>query len=206
MTERTKASLLVDVTTGGSSDGTIESRFLIDLLDSIFTTDEVTATSSELNILDGVTATAAELNSAADVSGRLVDIGDNTTYAVLSANSGKPHIIPDLTSGITIDLPTPASGLEYEFYYAGVAADGVNWIIDTGSDTNFYLGGLAHLDTDAGSAGDEIVPIAGDGNSNSKLTVVTPDVGTRVKVICDGTNWILSGYIVSATVPSFADQ
>ena len=166
----------------------------------------VTATGSELNIMSGVTATAAEINAAADVSARAVSISDATTYAVLAANSGKPHIVPNFTSSCTITLPTAAAGLEYAFYYKGVAADGQNWVINTGSNTNFFLGGLAHLDTDAGAAGDEVVPIAGDGNSNSKLTVVTPDVGTWVKVICDGTNWILSGYAVSATVPSFADQ
>lgn len=153
-----------------------------------------------------VDATAAELNAAADVSARLVDIGDNTTYTSLVANSGKPHVIPDLTGSLTITLPTPAAGLEYEFTYYGVAADAQNWIIDSGSDTNYFVGGLAHLDTDAGLGGDEIVPIAGNGSSNSKLTVVTPDVGTRVKLVCTGTLWILSGYAVSATVPSFANQ
>lgn len=166
----------------------------------------VTATGSELNILSGVTATAAEINAAADVSGRIVNVTDAASYTVLAANSGKPHIIPDLTATCTLALPAVASGLEYAFYYKGIAADAQNWVINTGSNTNFFLGGLVHLDTDAGAAGDEVVPIAGDGNSNSKLTVVTPDVGTWVKVVCDGTNWILSGFVVSATVPSFADQ
>ena len=153
-----------------------------------------------------VTATAAEINAAADVSAKHVDIGDNTTYTVLAANSGKTHTLPNLTADITISLPTASAGLEYTFVYAGVAADAQDWIIDTGADANFYLGGLVHLDTDAGSAGDEVVPIAGDGNSNSKLSVLVPDVGTRVHMICDGTSWILSGQVVGATVPSFADQ
>lgn len=181
-----------------------KSKFKIETL--ILGSTTVTATGSELNILSGVTATAAEINAAADVSGRIVNVTDAASYTVLAANSGKPHMLPDFTASCTLALPTAASGLEYEFYYKGVAADAQNWVINTGSNTNFFLGGLVHLDTDAGAAGDEVVPIAGDGNSNSKLTVVTPDVGTRVKVICDGTNWILSGFVVSATVPSFADQ
>lgn len=181
-----------------------KSKFKIETL--ILGSTTVTATGSELNILSGVTATAAEINAAADVSGRIVNVTDAASYTVLAANSGKPHIMPDFTASCTLALPTAASGLEYEFYYKGVAADAQNWVINTGSNTNFFLGGLVHLDTDAGAAGDEVVPIAGDGNSNSKLTVVTPDVGTWVKVVCDGTNWILSGYVVSATVPSFADQ
>ena len=181
-----------------------KSKFKIETL--ILGSTTVTATGSELNILSGVTATAAEINAAADVSGRIVNVTDAASYTVLAANSGKPHIMPDFTASCTLALPTAAAGLEYPFYYKGIAADAQNWVINTGSDTNFFLGGLVHLDTDAGAAGDEVVPIAGDGNSNSKLTVVTPNVGTRVKVICDGTNWILSGFVVSATVPSFADQ
>lgn len=136
----------------------------------------------------------------------IVSVTDATTYTVLAANTGKTHVIPDLTADITISLPAVAAGLEYEFVYAGVAADAQDWALDTGSNTNYYLGGVAHLDTDANSAADEVVPVAGDGNSNSILNVLVPDVGTRVKMVCDGTNWILSGAVVGATAPTFADQ
>lgn len=153
-----------------------------------------------------VTATAAELNAAADVSARIVAVPDAATYTVLAANSGITHVMPDLTADCTVSLPTPAAGLEYTFIYGGVAADVQDWIVDTGSDTNFYLGGLAHLDTDAGAAGDEIVPVAPDGNSNSKVSVLVPDVGTRVHLVCDATNWYLSGMVVGATAPTYADQ
>lgn len=157
-------------------------------------------------VFTSLTATVAEINAAADVSGRLVSVTDAAAYTVLAADSGKPHVVPDLTADCTITLPTPAAGLEIEFIYGGVAADAQDWIIDTGADVNFFLGGLAHLDSDAGLGGDEVVPIAGNGSSNSVLTVLTPDVGTRVRMICDGTNWILEGQVVSATVPAFADQ
>jgi hypothetical protein len=135
-----------------------------------------------------------------------VNIGDNATYTVLAKNTGKIHVIPNLTADLTISLPSAEDGLDYTFIYAGVAADAQDWIIDTGSDTNYFLGGVAHLDTDAGSAGDEVVPVAGDGDSNSKLSVLVPDVGTSVRAICDGTNWFLSGQVVGATAPTFADQ
>ena len=150
-----------------------------------------------------ITASATELNN---LGSAYVLITDAATYTVTSANTGNTHIVPNLTATITISLPTAAAGLNYKFIYGGVAADAQNWIIDTGADANFFLGGLVHLDTDAGAAGIEVVPIAGDGNSNSKLTVVTPDVGSEVNMVCDGTSWYLSGSAVSATVPSFADQ
>lgn len=140
------------------------------------------------------------------IGSQVVAIPDAATYTVLAANSGKVHTIPNLTADTVITLPTPANGLQYEFIYAGVAADAQDWALDTGSNTNFYLGGVVHLDTDAGSAGDEVVPVAGDGNSNSILNVLVPDVGTCVRLICDGTNWIASGKVVSATAPTYADQ
>lgn len=165
-----------------------------------------TISTAELDTLDGITATTEELNAAADVSTRLVSVADAATYTVLAANSGKPHVIPDLTADCTFTLPTPASGLEYEFIYGGVAADAQDWILDTGSDTNFYLGGVGHLDTNAGAVGTEVAAVAGDGNSNSKLTVLTPNVGTRVKLICDGINWIACGLVASVSAPTYADQ
>lgn len=132
-----------------------------------------------------------------------ISVADATTYTVLAQNSGLRHYIPDLTSGCTITLPSPKAGLWFEFVYSGIAADAVNWVIDTGSDTNYFIGGLMFCDQD----GDALAPIAGDGNSNSKLTVVTPEPGTRVLVeSANGTTWNLSGYVLSATIPSFADQ
>lgn len=132
-----------------------------------------------------------------------VTISDATTYTVLAKNSGLTHYVPDLTGSITITLPSPKAGMWFEFAYYGVTSDAQNWVIDTGSDTNYYDGGLLFCDHDT----DVIAPIAGDGNSNSKLTVVTPAVGTRVRVESrNGTLWTLSGYVNSATIPSFADQ
>jgi len=136
----------------------------------------------------------------------IVNVTDAATYTVLDYDSGKLHVLPDLSADITITLPTPAYGLEYEFIYGGAASDAHDWLIDTGSDTNYFIGGVTHLDDDAGSAADEVVPVYSDGNSNSKLTVLTPDCGTSVKIFCDGTNWYLNGIVVASTAPSLADQ
>ena len=133
-------------------------------------------------------------------------VPDAATYTVLAENTGRVHAIPNLTADITITLPAAQAGLDYTFIYSGVAADAQDWLIDTRSNTNYFVGGLAHLDTDANSAGDEVVPIAGDGNSNSKLNVLVPGPGTWVRCICDGTLWHLVGAVVGATVPTFADQ
>jgi hypothetical protein len=152
-----------------------------------------------------VTATAAEINAAADVSAGIVSIADAATYVVLAANSGKTHVIPNLTADCTIDLPAPAAGLEYHFITNAVATEAQNWIFDTMSATNYYTGGLQFLDSDEPGSGSTLVPVYPDGNSNDIMTIITPQAGTYVHVICDGTLWIVSGIVFSATAPTFAD-
>lgn len=132
-----------------------------------------------------------------------VTLTDVTAYTVLARNSGLVHYIPDLTADITITLPSPKAGMWFEFAYVGDAADAADWLITTGSDTNYYRGGLVFMDQD----GDALAPIDGDGNSNSKLTILTPEPGTKIRIESgDGTTWFVSGYVLSATIPTFADQ
>lgn len=135
-----------------------------------------------------------------------IAVPDAATYSVKTFNSGIVHILPNLTADIVISLPAPKVGLEYEFWYGGAAADAQDWLLDTGSNTYFYKGGVVHVDDD--SAGDEATPVYSDGNSNSKLTVLTPSAGTAVKLFCDGTNWYVTGMVVSASssAAAFADQ
>ncbi len=135
----------------------------------------------------------------------IVSVPDaNTT--ILAADSGKPHLVANVSADRTFTLPSAAAGLVFEFTATVGAADGHDWIITTGSDTNYFVGAVVHLDEDAGSAADEIVRVAPDGNSNSKLQINLPGGGTRVRFICDGTLWCVDGFAVSATAPTFADQ
>jgi hypothetical protein len=160
------------------------------------------------NVLEaaGITATAAEINAAADSASRFVNVTDAATYTVLAADSGKIHIMPDFTASCTLSLPAVAAGLEYTFIGKAVAADAQNWIIKSASATNYFLGGVSFADTDAGAGADEIhAGIWSNGSTNDFLTVVTPGAGTRIHVICDGTNWIANGQVFSATVPAFSD-
>jgi len=127
-----------------------------------------------------------------------------TAYSVLKENSGKLHILPDLDADCVFSLPTAEDGLRYEFISKGVAADAHDWQFDTGSDTNFYLGGITELDTTAATVKLEVP----DGNSNSIMNVLTPDPGSRIQLICDGVNWIIEGMVQSETADAitWADQ
>jgi hypothetical protein len=94
----------------------------------------------------------------------------------------------------------------FEFWYGGTAADAQDWTFDTGSNTNFFVGGAVQHDTD--NAGDDTAVVDSNGSSNSKMEVLTPIAGTRVKFVCDGLKWYVNGTVVSATDTgiTFADQ
>lgn len=163
-------------------------------------------TASGTNTLSGTTTISGALINSGGEKTVMIAIPDATPYTVLAANSGKIHIIANVSADTTINLPTAAAGLYYEFWHGMEAADGHDWIFNTGSNTNYFKGGLLFCDSDAGPAAAEVLTIAGDGNSNSKLQVNLPSTGTIVKMYCDGTNWFLNGYVFSTTIPAFADQ
>ncbi len=177
---------------------------------SIYNLDKESAVSSpagtdKLALMDvsGLAIGSVTLDALRQHNSGVVAITDAATYTVLAANSGLVHILPNLTADIVISLPTAAAGLSYEFIYDGAAADAQDWQFDTGSDTNFFKGGILVFDD---TAGDEVGFFRSDGNSNSKLNVLTPDVGTSIRLVCDGTNWFLNGHANSATDATFADQ
>lgn len=188
-----------DITTATTSD-------IIPMLDASDNYTPKYADSANVFELMGITATAAEINARAAAASRYVNVTDAATYSVLAADSGKIHIIPNLTASCTLTLPTAAAGLEYIFIGKAVAADAQDWIIKSPSATNYFLGGVSFADTDAGAGADEIhAGIWSNGSTNDFLTVVTPGAGTQIRVICDGTNWIVNGQVFSATVPAFSD-
>ena len=164
------------------------------------------ADSANVFELMGITASAAEINARSAAASRYVNVTDAATYSVLAADSGKIHIMPNFTASCTLTLPTAAAGLEYIFIGKAVAADAQDWIIKSPSATNYFIGGVSFADTDAGAGADEIhAGVWSNGSTNDFLTVVTPGAGTRIHVICDGTNWIVNGQVFSATVPAFSD-
>lgn len=136
--------------------------------------------------------------------GAPVSVTDAATYTVLSYNSGKLHVFPNLTADCTVTLPAAESGLSYELIYGGAAADAQDWIINTAVASSLFKGGLVHLDADAGSAGDEVVPVYADASNDDTMTILTPEVGTRILLVSDGTHWYVTGTVVSATAPTFA--
>lgn len=154
-----------------------------------------------------VTLDAASVLTLGQTVNADVVVTDAATYTVLAVNSGKVHMIADLTQNTDIDLPAEADGLHYRFIYIGGAAETHDHTIDSQNNTNFFIGGTAFADIDAGDAADEIhVGLYSDGNSNSKLTINNASAGTMIDIHCDGTNWYVRGVVFSDTAPAFADQ
>lgn len=162
-----------------------------------------TVTLAEMLGIDGLTATAAELNGSSKVSTRLIPITDASTYLALAQNSGKTHVFPDLSQTCTVTLPTASAGLTFKFIGKAVAADASNWVF-TAITPSFLFGGVAFLDNDAGAGADEVhAGVYPNGSSHLTATIVTPAAGTYIELTSDGTNWIINGVVISATIPTF---
>ena len=108
---------------------------------------------------------------------------------ILAANTGKIHLLPDLTSNCTMDLPVEADGLFFRFVYVGGAEDAEDYIIDAEDDANFFIGGLEHQDLDD----DTIATVYPTASTDDILTLDKLGAGTDFSILCDGTNWYSIG-------------
>jgi hypothetical protein len=154
------------------------------------------------------TVAAGDVAITGSIEPDIVVVTDAAAYTVLDNNSGQVHIVPDLTADCTITMPAEAANQYYKFVYAGGAADGQDWIIDTGTNTAYFVGGLTQIDV-TGVGTNVVTQYYSDGNSNSKLGVLTPEAGTVVELWCeDGVTWYVSGTVYSDTDTgvTFADQ
>lgn len=166
---------------------------------------------AELAFLDGAATTNAVADKAAIIGtggaltlGGLVQapvfVADATPYAVLAANSGKPHIILEQTSSITLNLPVIAAGLSYKFIMGGVATEAQNWII-VATTPSFYNGGIAWIDLN--DAESNLAVVYANGTSHLTLTVTTPAAGTVIEIYSNGTEWFVFANVISDSTPAF---
>lgn len=131
-----------------------------------------------------------------------IELDDADQTLTVEANSGPILLVPNGTQDNTYTLPTPVAGAHFTFVYAGGAADATDFILDTGSDTNFFIGGVSFDDTDDGA----VSVVFSDGNSNSIFQVNVPAAAEIHVVGIDDTNYQIYGRVVGATAPAFSDQ
>ena len=130
-----------------------------------------------------------------------VALGDENKTLDAATHSGRTLVVPAIAANRTITLPAPVAGQSYKLIYGGAAEEAENLIIITPGNTNFFLGGIVHLDSNADN-----VSVYSYGNSNSKLTLT--DFGLfEINIVAkDSTNYYIWGYQEGADVPAFADQ
>ena len=130
-----------------------------------------------------------------------ITFSDADTTLTATANAGRVNVVPALGGNRTLTLPSPTAGIWFRFIYGGAAEETENLLIDTGSDTNYFIGGVIHLDSNADN-----VSVYADGNSNSILTLT--DFGLfEINILAkDSTNWIIWGWQQGADAPAFSDQ
>ena len=130
-----------------------------------------------------------------------VALGDENKTLDNATHSGRTLVVPALGGNRTITLPAPVAGAHFKLIYGGAAEEAENLIIVTPGNTNFFIGGIVHLDSNADN-----VSVYSDGNSNSQLTLT--DFGLfEINILAkDSTNYYIWGYQEGADVPAFADQ
>jgi hypothetical protein len=130
-----------------------------------------------------------------------VALGDENKTLDAATHSGRTLVVPALAANRTITLPAPVAGQSYKLIYGGAAEEAENLIILTPGNTNFFIGGIVHIDSNADS-----LSVYSDGNSNSSLTLT--DFGLfEINILAkDSTNYYIWGYQEGADVPAFADQ
>lgn len=147
-------------------------------------------------------ATTGAVTEISTVGGAPVALADGDVTLTNATHSGRVLVVPDGTQDNTYTLPSPVAGAMFTFVYGGAAADATDFIVDAGSDTNFFIGNVAFNDTDDGAAS----VVFADGNSNSKLQVNVPGSAVINIMAKDSTNWYVWGSVTGATAPAFADQ
>ncbi len=194
--ESTDGRIILDA--NGGSNGDIELNSADDVV--ITSAGKVTITNTE-----AVTVSGALTVTGATTTGGFVQVDqlvtDAANYQVTAANSGKIHLIGVLTQNTTIKLPAEADGLNYEFWFSGAAADSDDHNITSEDTAAPFIGGVVWLDS-----ADAVASVYSDGvagaSGNYILTMPNMAGGTRVKITCDGTNWYVTGVVVSDTTPT----
>ena len=130
-----------------------------------------------------------------------VALGDENKTLDAATHSGRTLVVPAIGSNRTITLPAPVAGQTYKLIYGGAAEEAENLIIVTPGNTNFFIGCIVHLDSNADNTS-----IYSNGSSNSKLTLTDFGVFEINIVAKDSTNYYIWGYQEGADAPAFADQ
>ena len=145
--------------------------------------------------------TSGAITEVTTLGGAPVSLSDGNVTLTNATHSGRILLVPDGSQDNTYTLPAPIAGSMFRFVYAGGAADATDALIITPGNTNFYIGQVVHLDTNADN-----LTVFSNGSSNSSVQLNVPQAFDITIVGKDSTNYQIFGTVTSTTVPAFADQ
>ncbi len=124
---------------------------------------------------------------------RVINLTANRT---LKKSESGSLIVLDKADGITVTLPSPGRGLQFEFVFKTDIASGAAVITAGTNKLRGYLHGVYHDEDDAGktwtSDGTTFVRYNANGGTTGGLK------GTYIKLVCDNDDiWNISGINVS---------
>lgn len=117
------------------------------------------------------------------------------TNVITAEESGTTYFLSHATEFVST-LPAPAAGLKYTFIVAN-APETDSYTIVTNSSANVIFGAIASSDGAATAAS------AGVGADTITFVDGAADIGDRVELISDGTNWYATGFCGIATAITF---
>ena len=147
---------------------------------------------------NATTGTITEVTTLGDAP---VSLSDGDVTLTNATHSGRILLVPDGSQDNTYTLPAPIAGSVFRFVYAGGAADATDALIITPGNTNFYIGQVVHLDTNADN-----LTVFSNGSSNSSVQLNVPQAFDITIIGLNTTNYQIFGTVTSTTVPAFADQ
>ena len=133
-----------------------------------------------------------------------VVLSTSTSSLTEAANAGRVNLIPNVASDIVYTLPTPIAGMTFEFITSQgatgglAAADGHDVQIATASSSIFFAGQILHT----GIA--TPVVIWPNGTAHYRMNMLLPASVHIWLYGVSATVWALSGWIASASTPTFA--
>jgi len=167
-----------------------------------------TARADLLHVIDDVDGTPTNkkvtIGEYANALAAPVVLSTSTSSLTEAANAGRVNLIPNVASDIVYTLPTPIAGMTFEFITSQgatgglAAADGHDVQIATASSSIFFAGQILHT----GIA--TPVVIWPNGTAHYRMNMLLPASVHIWLYGVSATVWALSGWIASASTPTFA--